>query len=97
MFSRDGRDLHDDMNALGQEWQVRPDEDMFFWSVHSLQAPERCISPDAQMKETRRLGEGNARATAEKACGHLKGPAFAFCVHDVMVSGNLDVAGGLIF
>lgn len=99
LLGRDGTDLHDDLNAYGQEWQIRPHEEMLFRTAREPQAPQPCILPDPQAKAAaqRRLGQGIARSEAEQACAQFKGHAFSFCVHDVIASGDLEVAQSQTF
>jgi hypothetical protein len=95
MLARDGvTDLHDDMNAMGQEWQVRDYEPMLFQSSRAPQYPEICRLPNVVEKEARRLGEGITEDVAKIACAHLKydEDAFAACVYDVTATNDLDLA-----
>ena len=95
MLARDGvTDLHDDVDALGQEWQVRDDEPMLFQAVRAPQYPELCRLPDVAAKEARRLGEGISEEAAKAACAHLMGDinAFEACVYDVTATNDLDQA-----
>ncbi|CAB9510559.1 unknown protein [Seminavis robusta] len=95
LLARDGvTDLHDDINAFGQEWQVRDDEPMLFRSVREPQYPNRCRLPDIQEKESRRLSEGITEEVATAACAHLRADAQAFadCVYDVTATNDLDMA-----
>ena len=99
---RDGKDLSKDINALGQEWQVRDDEPMLFRTSREPQYPAKCFLPDetaarVAAAERRRLGQSVEIGEAEQACAHFTGSAFKFCVHDVMVSGDLEVASGVAF
>jgi len=96
MLARDGvTDLHDDSNAMGQEWQVRDTDPMLFRSARAPQFPAKCRLPDVAEKEARRLGEGISEEAAEIACAHVKGEAqaFAACVYDVTATNDLDQAG----
>ena len=91
MLGRDGITLmEDDINAFGQEWQVREDEPKLFRVARSPQAPmEQCKLPSVDAKEgRRRLGETVARSAAERACSHFSGAAFENCVFDVMAIGG---------
>jgi hypothetical protein len=92
MLGRDGTNLHDDINAMGQSWQVLPEEGSLFRTVRAPQYPEKCNLPAPQTRITRRLGEGIAEEAAEFACRKLSGAAFSFCVHDVMATGDLEFA-----
>jgi len=99
MLARNGTDLENNINALGQDWQVQPDEEMMFRSVRSPQAPELCLLPQdiGPDKEARRLRrrlteERIPRDQVEKGCAHLTGNIYVNCVNDVVASGDLDIA-----
>lgn len=98
MLARDGSNLHDDINALGQDWQIRPEDGDYFRSVRAPQYPDLCKLPPAPgSKEagaiSRRLGQQAVDEEAAKmACSHLEGDAFTFCFHDVMASQDLEMA-----
>jgi hypothetical protein len=90
-LSRDGL-VMEDLNAFGQEWQVRPEEGNLFRKVRAPQYPQECLLPTLTKETGRRLGEAVDQDTAEKACEGLAGKAFELCVEDVMLSGDLDMA-----
>lgn len=94
LLARDAAtDLHDNADALGQEWQVRDNEPMLFRTARAPQYPARCnlpVNPDE--REARRLGEGIQEEAAKLACSHLKGSAFDACVYDVTATNDLDMA-----
>jgi hypothetical protein len=96
MLGRDGvTDLHRNMNAMAQDWQVRDTEPMLFRTIRDPQYPEMCRLPNNLVeKEARRLGEGITEDVAEAACAHLKNDvnAFAACVYDVTATNDLDLA-----
>jgi hypothetical protein len=94
LLGRDGVTEFTDMNAFGQEWQVRDTEPMLFRSARAPQFPtETCRLPKVSMEDTRRrLGEGMAREQAERACAHFSGVQFENCVFDVMAVGDIDLA-----
>ena len=96
MLARDGvTNLHHDINAMAQEWQVRDDEPMLFRTIRPPQAPlETCRLPsEVSMKKSRRLGEKSlSKSAAELACSHYRGQSKATCVYDVMASGDVDIA-----
>ena len=93
LLARNGTDLSHDINALANDWQVQPEEEMLFRTHSSPQAPEPCVLPNPNARFTRRLGEGISMRAAEEACAHLgEGQKFKFCVHDVIVSGDIEVA-----
>jgi hypothetical protein len=96
---RDGVTKFTDMNAYGQEWQVRDFEPKLFRTVRAPQFPEeKCRLPQVDAAEKkRRLGEGLARQKAEIACGRFSGAAFENCVFDVMAVGDIDIANAGAF
>ena len=92
MLSRNGTNLRNNINSLAESWQVQEGEGNLFRMIRSPQAPEKCRLPDSVGKKSRRLGESLAKEAAKKACQHLKGQAFSFCVSDVLATGDLDLA-----
>lgn len=93
LYGRDGQTLFTDYNAFAEEWQVHEDEPMLFQTARMPQHPQKCVMPDAT-KTGRRLGESIAYETAAKACagaGWSKG-TIEMCIHDVMASGDLEIA-----
>ena len=94
MLGRNGTDMHDDINSLGQDWQVRPEEDgQLFRTARAPQYPAKCNLPPANLEVGRRLGEhAIEHEEAELACSKFTGKKFSMCVHDIMVSGELEMA-----
>ena len=99
MLARDGKtDLSDDMVAFGQEWQVRPDEEpMLFRAARAPQYPQKCVMPDMEAKEARRLGEGITEEAAKAACSQFTGASFEACVYDVTATNDLEQAENGIY
>lgn len=98
LLGRNGTDLHEDINALGQDWQIQSHEEVLFRTVRAPQAPQKCSVPDPKALQSRRLQQGVVDQTlAEEACAQFQGHAFSFCVHDVMSSGDLEIAQGQVF
>jgi hypothetical protein len=91
---RDGT-VMDDINAFGQDWQVREDEPKLFQTVEAPQHPQQCAlpTPSAETNIRRRLGEGISEAAAKAACRHADAEDFDFCVYDVMTMNDIDAAG----
>ena len=104
LVGRDGVTEMTDPNALGQEWQVRDNEDMLFQVAQAPQYPDRCILPDTEASGTKnhRLGgDGRAkkpidRSAAEKACAHWKENQ-ENCIADVTKTGDIDIATAVTF
>lgn len=94
MLARDGRTvMAEDINAFGQEWQVRSSDPQLFQAVRAPQHPQQtCIVPEPT-QISRRLGGSIAQEAAEKACAHLDDAEMQdMCVFDVLVMGDLEVA-----
>lgn len=95
MLARDGvTDLSGDINALGQEWQVRDNEPMLFTLDRLPQYPQKCNLPNVAERESRRVGEGISEEQAKVACAHLKANTKRFenCIYDVTITNDLDQA-----
>jgi hypothetical protein len=90
-----GRDGHvmEDVNAFGQQWQVRENEPKLFQTLQSPQHPQECVMPPAKVEKRRRLGEGITEAVAKAACAHVDADDFDFCVYDVMATNDLTMVG----
>jgi len=95
-FGRDGSTVFSDMNAFGQEWQVRESEPMLFHNVDGPQHPTKCLMPEEATAEQkrRRLGEGMiTHEDADLACARVGGPDHDACVFDVLAANDKDMAG----
>jgi hypothetical protein len=94
MLARDGTTVLTDINAFGQEWQVRAEEPKLFQTNREPQYPNVCILPDQKQSQTsRRLGSIIAEELAEKACRQWRGEEdITRCIFDVMATGDLDMA-----
>ena len=98
---RDGETFIEDVNAFGQEWQVRPEEPKLFHSYDDawvVPAGQQCAMPDnsatKQALRRRRLANGIPMEDAEKACAHLEDPSDRqSCVYDVVATQDVDMAG----
>lgn len=92
-LARDGETVIEDPNAFGQEWQVLDSEPNLFQTNRAPQFPNKCILPSESKKEARRLGDhGVSEEAAKLACAKFQGSTFESCVHDVMATGDLEVA-----
>jgi hypothetical protein len=89
--ARDGH-VMDDVNAFGQEWQVRDDELKLFQTLQSPQYPQKCVMPPVKSEKRRRLGEGITEAAAKEVCAHVGAEDFDFCVYDVMATNDVSIA-----
>ena len=95
MIARDGITVIEDPNEFASQWQIRDNEPMLFNVVKGPQYPEQCKLPDTAKKQGRRLGESIARETAERACANAENKAA--CIHDVMATGDVDLAAAGAF
>ena len=90
---RDNATVHTDINAYGQDWQVRGAVDGFLFHVPSPHAMQ-CDLPSLRDKKIRlrRLEESIiSKEEAMKACSRW-GDEIMDCVLDVQTSGDLGVA-----
>jgi hypothetical protein len=98
MLARDGATVIEDPNAFADEWQIRADEPMLFHRVKGPQHPEKCRLPGPTATKGRRLGETIATEAAIKACEKYASADYKDdCVHDVMATGDLDLAAAGAF
>jgi hypothetical protein len=92
-LARDGvTNMDENVDAFGQEWQVRDTESVLFQTLALPQYPAQCIPPPATRRR-RRLGEGVTLQDAEAACAYVAPEDFDFCVFDVMATNDKDMAG----
>jgi hypothetical protein len=98
MFARDGITVLEEPNAFGAEWQVRDNEPMLFQTIREPQYPQACKLPSADAKASRRLGATSvARKAAEEACASWDADIREGCIHDVMATGDVDLAAAGAF
>ena len=100
LFSRNGlRNLEGQWNALGEEWQVgRYETDQkLFLKNRSPQYPMGCLytneNIDGKKNLCRRLMDKWSIGDVTKACMNVSGAKKDFCIMDVMLTGDLDLAG----
>ena len=96
LLGRDGKTVFEDPNDLATEWQFREDLDgpMLFGASRHPQFPEKCILPNTAKKESRRALRAEStisRQAAEKACAHRIDNKEG-CIHDVIATGDLELA-----
>jgi hypothetical protein len=91
LYARDGRTVIDDVNAFGEEWQVRDDELKLFQTMEMPQYPEKCMPPPLANRR-RRLGEMMTEEEAEKVCAKVSLNYRTFCIFDVMATNDRDMA-----
>lgn len=94
MIARDMESHIIDPNEMGFEWQVRDtDPQLFQDSTHNPQYPERCILPSSTDSRRRKLRISEVEMNeARTACRSADEEMFEFCVHDVLMARNTDVA-----
>jgi hypothetical protein len=92
-MARDTTTVVEDLDAFGQEWQVKSTDPKLFHNIDGPQHPTKCETPSsAQMR--RRLGESViSKEDAETACSRVSEEDFDLCVFDVMATNNKDSAG----
>ena len=96
---RDGETFIEDVNAFGQEWQVKPDEPRLFRSYEGdwiVPAENKCAMPvetaETQRLRRRRLAEGIPVDQAEMACAHLATDDRKACIFDVISTQDIAMA-----
>lgn len=98
MLSRDGVEMQDFVQ-FGFEWQVGMTDPVLFADARSPQLPyEQCRMPTAAQSAIRRLKSGNRKLmeAAQEACAagsKLSDHNVQLCVDDVMMTGDLEMAG----
>ena len=85
-----------DTDLFGQDWQVQPDEPKLFHDNEGkVLSPGKCSMPFPEMmmlEKNRRLGESKLTTEkAEAAC--VSAQDFDSCVHDVLATNDIDMAG----
>jgi hypothetical protein len=95
MIGRDRETLASDANDMGFQWQVRDTEPMLFHDLQVPQFPQQCILPSAD-KQSRRLSQVSVEFTqsAEEACAKVDREIREFCLSDVILTGDVNVALG---
>ena len=94
-LARDGKIIHD-FHEFGDEWQVRPTDDMLFHDVEKPQFPTKCMMPeDPQGERRRRLDESSVtEEQAEAACANLTDPLDRKdCAYDILATQDTTMAG----
>ena len=95
MIGRDGNKI-DNFLEFGFEWQVGRDDPTIFSEAREPQLPfEQCRMPSKVFQTNRRRLRGeNAQLfeKAQNACSTVKGSDFDLCIHDVMATGDINLA-----
>ena len=100
LFTRDGKkDLTDEWNSYGEEWQVQGNDPKLFMVNRAPQHPTGCryeAEDEHRRFRGRRLEDKSGVDTtievATDACVGAKGHKKQFCIFDVMATGDLDIA-----
>lgn len=90
---------NNDANVMGEEWQVNDTEPMLFSVARSPQFPEKCILPANTLQSRRRLNRLRSQNHdfAYQACSGIPDhDMHKFCVDDVLLTGDTDLAHGYI-
>jgi hypothetical protein len=105
MIGRDRKTEITDVNEMGQEWQVLDTEPMLFREVAAPQYPAKCMLPQPKSKKAIRMlrsGEDEEDTTEQKEQMRRANEVCAdvidddmrnFCIQDVLMSGDHEVAG----
>ena len=89
------RTLLTDANEMGAQWQVTDVEPMLFHEIRAPQYPERCILPSV---DSRRLAHSEEnQKMAATACAGVGEAMREFCLADVLLTGDADLAHGYSF
>jgi hypothetical protein len=95
MIGRDRETILTDANEMGAQWQVTSVEPMLFTNVRAPQYPETCILP---VVNSRRLNHSEeSRRQAKTACSNVDDAVRQFCLDDVLLTGDFDLANGYAF
>ena len=99
LYSRDGMfDMTDNWNSFGEEWQVTSDEKMLFQEARYPQHPVGCAytsKASSNLRQRRRLIDNTSGASndvATKACSSLTGKKTEFCILDIVITGDIELA-----
>ncbi|CAB9515166.1 Cohesin domain [Seminavis robusta] len=98
-LARDNSTVIEDVNQFGQEWQTQFHEpQLFHQHERRRRRGRRCQMPRTNnagfLHRKRRLLEGQlSREEAEAACAHVQEAYLESCVHDVLATGQRDLAG----
>jgi hypothetical protein len=96
MLARDGVTVLDDVNEFGAEWQVHEDEPKLFRLLREPQHPHAVCKPVSEVTRASRRHlreDGMFVKAAEAACASKSKNDFDFCVHDVLATKDLGMAG----
>lgn len=93
MVGRDDETIVESEEEYGLQWQVRGDEPLLFRQARAPQLPmATCRMPSTKGRKLAALDDIEVKA-AERACMDKKPEDFSFCVSDVLMTGDLGMAG----
>jgi hypothetical protein len=92
MIGRDGDTAFEDPNQMGAQWQVRDTEPMLFHEVRAPQYPESCTLPSTMGRSLRQSTKD--LKVAEEACRNVSVDMIQFCIDDVVMTGDVNIAAG---
>jgi von Willebrand factor type D domain len=96
MIGRDHTTTYTNPNDMGTEWQVRSNDDGILFLSNTQRQPQyptQCTLPST-ISRRRRLGEtSHLRDHAYSACTGIVDPTLIeYCIEDVLLTGNINVA-----
>jgi von Willebrand factor type D domain len=94
MVGRDHTTIFDDANLMGAEWQVRDTEAMLFHDERAPQYPMECKLATPQSRRRRLRDNEHLMKQAKVTCAGVDEDMVAFCIEDVLLTGNKNVAIG---
>ena len=89
------RTLLQDANEMGAQWQVTDVEPMLFHEIRAPQYPERCVLPQVDSRRLAHSEENQQKAV--EACAGVAEAMKEFCLADVLLTGDVDIASGYSF
>jgi hypothetical protein len=83
----------DNTARMGLEWQVRDTEAKMFQDMtRAPQYPEQCILPKVESRRRLRAQTSEMARQANDACANAEPTMKEFCVHDVILTGDVQAA-----
>jgi len=82
-----------DANQMGQNWQVTAAEPMLFREIRAPQFPETCQLPAVDSRRRLSSIPQQYHRRASEVCADVTDPDMKnFCVEDVLMTGDVDIA-----
>jgi hypothetical protein len=93
MLKRDLTTEFHDSTQMGLEWQIRDTEPMLFYDTQRApQYPEQCYLPKVDSRRRLQRQSPDVIQRAKDACADVDDTMQEFCIHDVMLTGDVQVA-----